>query len=68
MNALRTIVQQDSDILTLTLPKELAGRRLEVLVFSVDEESVLPRAADAWREWAGNGSQGPLDSDDAFPA
>ena len=68
MDALRTYVQQETNVLTLSLPQEWVGRRLEILVLPANEgEETVSYSGNAWDAWVAQGPQGPIDSSDGFP-
>jgi hypothetical protein len=65
MEAMRTWIDSDSDTITITLPRSLRHRRLEIVVLAAEEPQ--GSALMAWEDWASRGPDGPLDSRDAFP-
>lgn len=68
MDALRAFVQQETNILTLSLPEMWVGRRLEVVVLPAnDVDETQDFTGNAWDAWVTNGPQGPLASSDGFP-
>jgi len=68
MDAFRAFVQQDTNVLTLSLPETWVGRRLEVLVLPANEmDATVEPSENEWTEWIAKGPQGPLDSSDGFP-
>jgi hypothetical protein len=46
MEAVRTIIENSGDTLTIHLPKEYENRKLEVIVLALDEVSVSKKKYD----------------------
>jgi hypothetical protein len=67
MDAFRAFVQQETNVLTLSLPETWVGRRLEVLVLPANEPNAgTEQSGSEWAAWVASGPQGPLDSSDGF--